>query len=205
MADLTGGDIENLLAREEIRHVLMKYCRGVDRRIWDDVADCYHSDAIDDHGTFRGRLPELMEWFRSRHKTVATSIHFIGNILIEVDGAKGVAETYFQHVRRVPVSEVGAENVTHVCRDGRCDADVADVVMFGRYLDNFERRDGLGWRIANRLVVGDTRSMTCPASDYPLASGWPIGRRDAEDRSVAFFQHWRESTDGDRSKVGVES
>lgn len=41
-----------LLAKDEIRDVLMLYARGVDRGEADLVASCYRPDAVDDHGSF---------------------------------------------------------------------------------------------------------------------------------------------------------
>ncbi|WP_114423638.1 nuclear transport factor 2 family protein [Nocardioides houyundeii] len=185
--EVSDPQIRDLVSRSQIEHVLMKYCRGVDRRLWDEVADCYHADAVDDHGTFVGEVPALMEWFKSRHQTVVTSIHCLGNIYAEVDDDTALVETYFYHLRVMPAVEVDQDQITHVCADASCGATNAVVHMWGRYLDRFENRALAGWRIAKRQVVGDDRTMFCPAATYPLAHGWPVGRRDADDLSVSFF------------------
>ena len=42
--------LRELLDKQEIHEVLLRYCRGVDRCDRDMIAACYHPDAIDDHG-----------------------------------------------------------------------------------------------------------------------------------------------------------
>ena len=37
-------------ARDEIRELLTRYCRGVDRMDAELIASAYHPDAIDEHG-----------------------------------------------------------------------------------------------------------------------------------------------------------
>ena len=39
-----------LVSKDEIRDVLMRYARGVDRGEADLITSCYHPDAVDDHG-----------------------------------------------------------------------------------------------------------------------------------------------------------
>ena len=40
-----------LLDRIELRDLVMRYCRGIDRRDFALVRACYHDNAIDDHGS----------------------------------------------------------------------------------------------------------------------------------------------------------
>ena len=46
--------LEELVAKQEISELLHRYCRGIDRFDRDLVRSCYHDDADDDHGIFRG-------------------------------------------------------------------------------------------------------------------------------------------------------
>jgi hypothetical protein len=46
--------LSELLAEKEIRQVLFRYCRGVDRGDAELIASCYHEGAIDVHGKYRG-------------------------------------------------------------------------------------------------------------------------------------------------------
>lgn len=128
--------IEVVADRAEIYGVLVRYCRGVDRRDPAMIRSTYHPDAYDDHGAYQGDLEGFLAfverevWARFR-----TTMHKLGQALIEVDGDTATSETYAicHHV---------------VSDEGR---DVSDLVMGIRYLDRFERRDG-AWRIVRRAL-----------------------------------------------------
>jgi hypothetical protein len=68
---------------------------------------------------------------------VVSSTHTLGNVLIELNGEFAGVESQFIACIR--------------CRHN--DGEV-DWLMGGRYVDRFERRDGV-WRIADRTVVYD--------------------------------------------------
>jgi hypothetical protein len=53
---------DELVAREEIRDVLFRYTRGIDRLDLDLVRSCYHADAHDNHGAFRGDVDGFLDW-----------------------------------------------------------------------------------------------------------------------------------------------
>jgi hypothetical protein len=61
------NDVAILLAERDIRGVLARYCRGIDRGDYDLVRD-YHSDAIDEHGDVRRRREP------PRNKSIARSL-----------------------------------------------------------------------------------------------------------------------------------
>jgi hypothetical protein len=46
--------LDRLADQQEVRDVIYRYCRGIDRRDYDLVRACYHADATDDHGDYRG-------------------------------------------------------------------------------------------------------------------------------------------------------
>ena len=56
-----GMTPDDLIAREQIRDVVYRYARGVDRRDFALVRGCYHPDATDDHGRFVGNGWEFAE------------------------------------------------------------------------------------------------------------------------------------------------
>ncbi|MCR9094127.1 MAG: nuclear transport factor 2 family protein [bacterium] len=146
----------------EIQAALFRYCRGVDRRDPDLIRSTYHADAFDDHGVYKGDLEGFLEfverevWARFR-----TTMHKLGQALIEIDGDVASAETY------AVCHHVIAEN-------GR---DVADSVMGIRYLDRFERRAGC-WRIARRELRWEWIRLDALV---PLDADWTLGRADAHD------------------------
>jgi hypothetical protein len=136
--------LRTLLDKVEIYEVLAMYARGVDRRDWDLVRSCYHDDAVDDHGPFRGDVNGFIDWVAERHAGIEQSMHFLGNVLIEIDGDVAFSETYlttFQH-------ETRPGSPTRYSHSG-C-----------RYVDRLERRDNGPWKFAERHVVLEFSHMS---------------------------------------------
>src|ERR1051325_10398943 len=86
--------LETLLARQEIADAILRYARGIDRLDFDLVRSCYHADAYDDHGAMKGGGDGFMEAARRCPPRFEATMHFMGNMLIEVDGDVARAETY---------------------------------------------------------------------------------------------------------------
>jgi hypothetical protein len=86
--------LESLLAEREIRDVIYRYCRGVDRVDLDLVRSCYHPDGIDDHGSFRGDVDEYVGWLAERLGRYQHTSHTIGNVLIRFKGSEAWVESY---------------------------------------------------------------------------------------------------------------
>lgn len=52
--------LQTLLDERDIREVLLRYCRGVDRCDAALIASCYHEDSLDDHGNwYREVAPKI--------------------------------------------------------------------------------------------------------------------------------------------------
>lgn len=161
--------LERLVAKSEIGDCLKRYARGVDRRDWAMVRACFHEDAIDHHGEFRGTREEFVAWVSARHEGIPFAMHYLLNCLIEFDSDKSAAvETYFWAIQR---REMRGEN-------GQVEG--TDFEVFGRYVDRFERRDG-AWRVADRKVVYDsTRQL--PSTSHLRETAGILGRRDRGDQ-----------------------
>jgi hypothetical protein len=158
-------DVETLIARQEIADVLCRYCRGIDRLDLELVRSCYHPDAYDDHGTVRGSVDEFLAGAASFLPQFAATMHFLGNMLIEVDGAVARAETYAVAYHRLEPDEGSGK----------------DDIWGLRYVDRFERRDG-EWRIAHRVMTQEWRRVepVAPGRGRGRTPGqW--GRRDRDD------------------------
>lgn len=136
MAELTP-ELRLLLDESAIRRVLVRYARAIDRMDWDLLRTCYHEDAVDDHGLYRGDVEGFIELLDEKLALDESTLHFLGNQEIEVEGDVAVAETACIARHRRPST---------------ADAPASDYFGFLRYCDRFERRNG-EWRIAHRVVI----------------------------------------------------
>src|SRR5215469_5858651 len=98
-ADLEAR-LRELLDKQEIHEVLMRYCRGIDRADKELIAATFHPDALDDHGTFTARGPEIPDKIHAMlttdgNETPSAGAFFVGNEYVEVEGDIAWAETYW--------------------------------------------------------------------------------------------------------------
>ena len=165
--------LQRLIDREEIRDLMARYARGVDRADWDAVRSVYHEDAHDDHGDYKGDMDGLIGWIEERNGLLSQSVHFLGNCLIEFAGPDiAIVETYF-----ITAHTLGSEaQIAYGAGDG---SQPVQLSQFGRYVDRVERRGG-PWRIADRIVVFE--AIRLQRSDIPpLKPEWAQLRRDQND------------------------
>jgi hypothetical protein len=160
--------LHQLVAEQDIRQIYMRYCRGIDRRQYELVRSCYHDDATDHHGDFYGGVDAFLEYVAAGLPTYERTMHFLGNIHIEVRGTQARGEAYAIAFHRVAP---------------RGDKPERDHVVGLRYVDDFEQRDGV-WRIAARVCVFDwTRTD-------PVKPGWvfkdPFLRGRADGNDIVF-------------------
>jgi 3-phenylpropionate/cinnamic acid dioxygenase small subunit len=158
--------LERLLAKQDIRDVLYRYCRGVDRRDFDLIRSCYHPDATDDHGEYVGDVDGFIAHVQANIVRFERTMHFLGNILIEVDGPRARSEAYaIAH---------------HHLRAGHQKPE-RDFLVWLRYVDDFERREG-EWRIACRVCIFEwSRIDAVNPSAYQFGETHRRGRADHED------------------------
>jgi SnoaL-like domain len=131
----------------QINDVLNRYCRGWDR--WDEAAlrSCFHPDSTHQHGGFKGLSSDFLTVAWKSVANVKSMTHYCSNVSIEVAGDSAVSECYFLAHHRQPV------------KDGSGDE---DWFLMGRYVDRFEKRDGL-WKIAHRRGLHDYSRHISPA------------------------------------------
>ena len=167
----SDGVVRALADKDEIRDVLMRYSRAVDRLDVTLLTSCYHADSWDDHGHFKGTGHEfaafIVESLRGRtHHTT----HSVANVFIELDPDD----------RDVARAESYA--LAYLRRRDQSGDEWLDVFA-GRYVDRFARRDGV-WRIASRVVVHDwsTSTRLDATTSFPLPmEGFTQGTRDRSD------------------------
>lgn len=166
-------DLEALAADLEIRRVLARYCRAVDRGDIALLKSVYHPDATDDHGSFQGSGWDFAEALvPAMDASSLNSQHHVTNVLIELDGDAARVESYVLALHPVRDRETGSE--THA-------------LAGGRYLDRFEKRDG-EWKIADRRVVIDWTRGALPGEAWSLEKSFGLaGGRREKDPSHGFL------------------
>jgi ketosteroid isomerase-like protein len=159
MTEALPPAVQDLLDQQAIRDALIRYTRGIDRMDVDLVRSTYHPDAHDDHGAYQGDLEGFLTWVQEALSYFDSTMHFIGNQLVEVDGDTAYAESYCvaYHRRRARAASAGQAG-----EEGH------DLVTALRYVDRMERRDG-EWRIADRRCVFDWTRRD------PIVGEWELG------------------------------
>ena len=157
-------NLEELLDKQAVYEVVLRYCRGIDRLDLETVRDCYHPDGVDHHTGFSGTRDEYVLWVGEGLRRFDGTMHFVGNHLAEVEGDVAFSETYGN---------------AHHWGTPREDPALNFVSGF-RYVDRFERRDGT-WRIAERHAVREwTRAIPAEVVREKEGAG-PEPRRDPSD------------------------
>lgn len=168
--------LQALADKQAIAELMATYCRGVDRADPETLASIYHHDAIEDRGEgiFMGLAHDWVPWsIKLVQSAFASTQHFIGNCLIELDGDEAQAETYFHAYHRFASAGGTAENREAAALVGGGEATDTmvwpegdmELMLAGRYLDRLERRDGV-WKIAYRKMICDW------CHTQPAADGW---------------------------------
>lgn len=130
--------LTQLLDREAIRECIYKYCRGIDRCDEEALRSTYWSDATDQHGAYSGGADGFISWALQEVKQSPRMLHMVGNISIVLKGKFAAVESYFLGLRH----------------DNDSAGKLRKTLLFGRYIDKFEKRDE-EWRVVHRRLVYD--------------------------------------------------
>lgn len=153
--------LERMLAESEIRRVLARYARAIDRVDFELLRTCYHAGAIDEHGWYDGGVDGYVEFLSSSLPGSTATFHMLGNPLIDVHRDTARTETCCLVWNR---------------------SDDGDRLVQVRYCDRFERRDG-DWRIAHRRVVYGPGRLDPVIAEAPMPAHFHAGVRDRTDAS----------------------
>ena len=157
--------MQELLDKQDIWELSVRYMRGLDRLDADLMRTTFHADSTVDYGFVKGRGEDLIVYAMRGLKSHAANHHMLGQALIEVDGDEAFGEVYFHAFHRI-------------APDGKD----MDLIIAGRYVDRYTRRDGM-WKIAHRSEVNDWARSTPAADNYLAGSGCLLGERMPIDLS----------------------
>ena len=131
------SELQELKDREAIREGIHRYCQAVDRCDLDMLKSCYWPDGYDDHGFFGGNAHEFADYVIPCLERIDSSMHAITNTRFLFDGDRCACTSQW--------------HVTHRLKH---DTGFTDFLHQGRYLDVWEKREGV-WRILHRSIVSD--------------------------------------------------
>lgn len=152
---------DEALVHLELRRLADLYCHAVDRGDMVLLRSLYHDDAVDEHGAmFTGTADEYVAWLPRMLAGVDAIRHEISSALFVVDGSRAQGQLVNTAYHRTGDREV---------------------VIGGRYLDTYERRDGV-WRIAHRSLVLDwVQQRTAAEQSGFIGKGVETGRIGPDD------------------------
>lgn len=165
---MPDADIDEILAKQAIRDVLSRYCRGLDRMDKAMARSVFHPDATAlYHDMYEGSGYDFIDWVWQAHAAMDRHSHQISNVLAEISGDTANSEAYVTVVLWTLPNEEGQQT---------------EIVVRGRYLDRWLKSDGR-WLINQREHVLDMQSESA------LDPG-PVGTastRDGTDPSFAYI------------------
>lgn len=165
--------LQEMLDEHQLRKLVHRYCRAVDRGDVAELRSLYHHDAEDAHGAFSsGSAADFIDQMMAARPHLRSMQHHVTTANFAVDGEKAEGEVYTIATH------------TFAARD----RDV-DLIVGGRYLDRYDKRDGT-WRIIERAIVTDWAQVSDPSAvdlSHPITRDTPKGSMDTDDPSYAFF------------------
>jgi len=145
------GATQAALAKQDIHDLIMAQARATDRRDEVLLKSLWHAGAtVDVGGFFTGPAPEYCEFVLQATAELKRMYHSVANEWSRVEGDTAVAESYV--IAFTTSGEETAEESSDM-----------DELTGGRYLDRFERRDGV-WKFTHRSYVLDW-TMRQPSTD----------------------------------------
>jgi hypothetical protein len=141
--------LAELVAKEEIRELVLLYSRGINRKDFDLLRSLYTHDATDHHGaSFFPTPDEFVSRLREAVPSQERGGLYVCNHLIAVNGDAAEGEVYALSYHLLPNDD--GWRTEHMLRV--------------RYLDTYRKEDGR-WRFAKRTMVVDyheTRPVPLP-------------------------------------------
>jgi ketosteroid isomerase-like protein len=167
------GPLQEMLDEHQLRKLVHRYCRAVDRGDLAVLRSLYHHDAQDAHGGFSsGPASDFIEQMAAARPYLRSMQHHTTTVNFVIDGdvAEGEVYTIATHTFAVRDHDV-------------------DVVVGGRYLDKYAKREAT-WKFVERAIVTDWAHVNDPSItdlSHPITRNTPTGSMAADDPSYGFF------------------
>jgi len=163
--------LDRVVSHQAIVELGFRYARGVDRGDPEMILSAFHDDASIVAGALNGPVAEFaIEIGRILDDVSPRVAHTVTNHWIEIDGDRAVGESYV------------------LAYQGLVGEEPQDVITGGRYIDQYQRREGV-WKISQRTFVMDWNSSQ-PGKDL-LGEGMfeqmTKGRRGRSDPVYALW------------------
>lgn len=169
--DKSTNALEDLVSRDALHRLIMTYCRAADRGDAELMASIFHEDATVVSGVCNGSAAYFArEVTKLIDENLAMCSHSVANTMFDIDGDRAVGECYVIALNRTKDAQAPFETLTA-----------------GRYLDRFERRDGV-WKILEHVFVEDFRSTRPAEPAGEKLEGAEYGARGSADPLYRFWQ-----------------
>jgi hypothetical protein len=158
------AELRRLLDERAIVAVLNRFCRGIDRLDEELIRSCYHEDATDDHGLYKGSAEGFAAFVVPvLGKAFSATMHTLGQSIIEFE------------------SDSVARAETHVIARHTRKGDDGELLesVGARYVDRLEMR-GSEWKLSSRIVVYEWSTTDAIQSGMPT-DAFARGARSRED------------------------
>jgi ketosteroid isomerase-like protein len=169
----TDAVLQEMIDEFQLRKLVNAYCRAVDRGDFARLRILYHPDAVDAHGDFsEGTADDFLDQLAAAHPYIRSMQHNITTMNFAISGRAAEGEIY----------TIAIHTLAGKGRD-------VDLVVGGRYLDKYEKRDD-AWKLIERTIVTDWARVNDPSTmdlSHPITRDTLKGTPDANDPSYRFF------------------
>jgi hypothetical protein len=135
---MSPGAAGALADQQALTRLVTEYAYAIDERRWDRLDAIFTPDAYIDYcemGGIDGPYPKVKAWLPEALKHFPGYMHFIGNLLFDVNGDEATGKVACLNPMRVPRAEGKGE----------------DVMLLGLWYQDRYRRTAAGWRITQRV------------------------------------------------------
>ena len=164
----SNAELQDVADRLAITDLIYRYCRSVDRLDIPLGHSIWHEDGQADYGkaVYQGNGRGVIDHICAQHRHTLCHSHQVSNIIIDLDGDRAGSESYVTATLRVRRGE-----------------QLAQITVWGRYIDQWSRRGGR-WGLDKRISVRDFDECR----DVTALYEHDTGRRDRSDPSYSVLK-----------------